>query len=142
MIDVKVLKDHLYDVISAIHEVHRELGSGINEFCYQEGLELELQERNIAYSREAPFHPTYHGRAMQASFRVDFICKQDVVVECKAVLELTNEHRAQLFNYMRLLGLPCGILVNFSPRFMQIERYFYDSELKKVVTTKGTAFTF
>ena len=51
MIDVKVLKDHMYDVISAIHEVHRELGSGINEFCYQEGLELELQERNIAYSR-------------------------------------------------------------------------------------------
>lgn len=142
MIDVKVLKDHMYDVISAIHEVHCELGSGINEFCYQEGLELELQERNIAYSREAPFHPTYHGRAMQVSFRVDFICKQDIVVECKAVLELTNEHRAQLFNYMRLLGLPCGILVNFSPRFMQIERYFYDSELKKVVTTKGTAFTF
>lgn len=32
MIDVKVLKDHMYDVISAIHEVHRELGSGINEF--------------------------------------------------------------------------------------------------------------
>lgn len=94
MIDVKVLKDHMYDVISAIHEVHCELGSGINEFCYQEGLELELQERNIAYSREAPFHPTYHGRAMQASFRVDFICKQDIVVECKAVLELTNEHRA------------------------------------------------
>ena len=47
MIDVKVLKDHMFDVISAIHEVHRELGSGINEFCYQEGLELELQERNI-----------------------------------------------------------------------------------------------
>lgn len=71
MIDVKVLKDHMYGVISAIHEVHRELGSGINEFCYQEGLELELQERNIAYSREAPFHPhlSWQGHAGELSCR-------------------------------------------------------------------------
>lgn len=57
MIDVKVLKDHMYDVISAIHEVHRELGSGINEFCYQEGLELELQERTSLIRVRLRFTP-------------------------------------------------------------------------------------
>lgn len=57
MIDVKVLKDHMYDVISAIHEVHRELGSGINEFCYQEGLELELQERTSRIRVRLRFTP-------------------------------------------------------------------------------------
>lgn len=57
MIDVKVLKDHMYDVISAIHEVHRELGSGINEFCYQEGLELELQERKSLIRVRLRFTP-------------------------------------------------------------------------------------
>ena len=58
MIDVKVLKDHMFDVISAIHEVHRELGSGINEFCYQEGLGLGRREREMAEWGEAPFGPT------------------------------------------------------------------------------------
>ena len=37
-------------------------------------------------------------------------------------------HRAQLFNYMRLLKKPCGILVNFAPKFATIERYLFDIE--------------
>ena len=57
MIDVKVLKDHMYDVISAIHEVHRELGSGINEFCYQEGLELELKKGTLLIRVRLRFTP-------------------------------------------------------------------------------------
>lgn len=142
MIDVKQLKTRMYDVIGAMHEVHRELGAGINEYCYQEGLEMELKERKIEYLREASFHPSYHGQVMQAVYRVDFICKKDIVVECKAVASLTDNHRAQLFNYMRLLSASCGILVNFAPRFAEIERYFYDRELKRIVTTEGTPFSF
>jgi len=142
MIEVKCLKQHLYDVIGATHEVHRELGAGVNEYCYQEGLEMELIERRIPYLREASFHPAYHGKAMQATYRVDFICKQDIIVECKSVTKLSCDHRAQLFNYMRLLSLPCGILVNFAPRYAEIERYFYDAELKRIVTTEGTPFFF
>lgn len=138
MIEIQKLKQHMYDVIGAIHEVHRELGPGLNEFCYQEGFEMELKERNIPYRREMSFHPSYHKKKMEASFRVDFLCKENVIVECKAVTALTDSHRAQLFNYMRLLGAPCGILVNFTPRFATIERYFYDKDLKKVVTTEGT----
>ncbi|MBR0275900.1 MAG: GxxExxY protein, partial [Prevotella sp.] len=48
-----------------------------------------------------------------------------------------NNHRAQLFNYMRLSKLPCGILVNFAPIFAKIERYFYDDELKEILTVDG-----
>lgn len=140
MIDIKQLKAHMYDVIGAIHEVHREIGAGVNEYCYQEGLEMELKERGIQYCRESSFHPTYHGKVMQATYRVDFICKRNIVVECKSVSNLSNDHRAQLFNYMRLLGVPCGVLVNFAPRYAEIERYFYDMEQKRIVTTEGNPF--
>ena len=140
MIDIKQLKAHMYDVIGAIHEVHREIGAGVNEYCYQEGLEMELKERDIQYCRESSFHPTYHGKVMQATYRVDFICKRNIVVECKSVSNLSNDHRAQLFNYMRLLGVPCGVLVNFAPRYAEIERYFYDMEQKRIVTTEGNPF--
>ena len=52
MMDIEALKNYAYDTIGAIHEVHKELGPGLNEKIYQEGLQLELSERNIAYKKE------------------------------------------------------------------------------------------
>ena len=137
MVDVSKLKTHIFDVVGAIHAVHKELGPGPNELCYQEGLQMQLAEQGIAFSREQSFHPTYHQVKMEALYRVDFICKDDIIVECKSVAELTNNHRAQLFNYLRLLKRPCGILVNFAPQFATIERYFYDEDLKCILSVEG-----
>lgn len=131
------MKDNLYEVVGAIHEVHRELGVGLNEFCYQEGLEMELTERGIAFERELSFHPTYHGKPMSTMFRLDFLCMDKIIVECKAVDYLAQIHRAQLFNYMRLLKKPFGILVNFSAVFAEIERYRYNLESNKILTFNG-----
>ena len=69
---------------------------------------------------------------------IDFLCKSDVIVECKSVLVLTPPHRAQLFNYMRLLKMPCGILVNFLPQYAEIERYFFDVEKRAIVPVNKT----
>lgn len=137
MIDIEEYKKHVYDVVGALHEVHKELGAGLNEYCYQEGLQMQLEESNIPFRKEVSFHPTYHGREMTTLYRIDFLCKDDIIVECKAVTELTTNHRAQLFNYMRLMACPCGILVNFAPNYATIERYFYDKDLKDIVGTDG-----
>ena len=120
MIDIAKLKNHIYDVVGAIHEVHKELGPGLSEYCYQEGLQMQLGEQQIVFQREKIFHPTYHGRLLHAEYRMDFLCKEDIIVECKSVTEL-----------------PCGILVNFAPIFAKIERYFYDDELKEILTVDG-----
>ncbi len=140
MVNIAQLKEHMYDVIGAIHEVHSELGAGLNEICYQEGLQMQLEEQGITYTREQSFHPTYHNKEMEALFRIDFLCKGDIIVECKSVSELTPSHRAQLFNYMRLLKKPCGILVNFAPNNYDIERYFYDIENNNIITIRGKIF--
>ena len=55
--NISKLKEHIFDVVGAIHEVHHELGPGLNEYCYQEGLEIELTERGIPFYRELSFHP-------------------------------------------------------------------------------------
>lgn len=138
MVNTKELKEHIYDVVGALHEVHKELGVGLNEFCYQEGLEMELSENAIPFRREVSFHPVYHGKQMRAFYRIDFLCKEDIIVECKAVEKLTDTHRAQLFNYLRLLHVSCGILVNFAPKYMEIERYFYDKDSQNIITTDGS----
>jgi GxxExxY protein len=137
MINLDIEKKKMYDIVGAIHDVHRFLGPGLNESCYQEAMELQLKDVSISYKREMSFHPSYRGIELNATFRVDFLCKGDVIVECKAVPELSPNHRAQLFNYMRLLEKPCGILVNFLPKFDVVERYFYDKESKNIIAVDG-----
>lgn len=137
MINIEALKDHAYDTIGAIHEVHKELGPGLNEKIYQEGLQLELTERTIPFAKELSFHPLYHGIEMEATYRQDFFVKESIVVELKAVDKLVSEHKSQLFNYMRLVGAPVGILVNFYPKFAEIERYFFDIETEEIYGSDG-----
>ena len=74
---------------------------------------------------------------MKTHYRVDFLCKEDIILECKSVEQLNNNHRAQLFNYMRLLYLPCGILVNFAPKNIDIQRFFFDSEKRDIIDVYG-----
>ena len=107
MKQIQELKDYCYDVIGAIHEVHKELGAGLNEYVYQEGLKIELSERDIPFEKEVTFHPHYHGIIMEATYRLDFLVKGNIVVELKSVTELCDENRAQLFNYMRLCMQCC-----------------------------------
>lgn len=137
MLDFDVEKKKFYDIVGIIHEVHKHLGPGLNESCYQEAMELQLIDAAIPYCREMGFHPTYKGRSLQAAFRIDFLCNHDVIVECKAIPEINPNHRAQLFNYMRLLEKPCGILVNFLPKYADIERYLYDKKTKNILGMDG-----
>ena len=137
MIDLQQLRDHIFDVVGALYEVHKELGPGLNEYCYQEGLRLQLEEQNIPYQKELSIHPSYHGKAMDAIYRVDFLCKGDIIIECKSVDELNPDLRAQLYNYMRLLKCPCGIIVNFAGKKAIVERYFFDKEENDILTVDG-----
>jgi GxxExxY protein len=139
--DLDILKSMMFPVIGAIYEVHRELGPGLNEYVYQEGLAMQLAEDGIGYEREKEFIPTYHNCEMNAKYRLDFVCMEQIIVECKAVEQLTVNHRAQLFNYMRLTKIPMGILVNFSQKSAVIERYFLDTQKSEIMSMDGTVLT-
>lgn len=139
--DLDILKSAMYPVIGAIYEVHKELGPGLNEYVYQEGLRMQLEEENIAFEREKEYTPIYHDRIMNAIYRLDFVCMDQIIVECKAVEQLTINHRAQLFNYMRLTKLPMGILVNFSQKSAVIERYFFDTQKNEIMSMDGTVLS-
>ena len=139
--DLQYYKNFMYPVIGALYEVHKELGPGLNEYVYQEGLGMQLEEENIAFEREKEYTPIYHDRTMNAKYRLDFVCMNQIIVECKAVEQLSVNHRAQLFNYMRLTKLPMGILVNFSQKSAVIERYFFDTQKNEIMSMDGTVLT-
>ena len=140
-LDLQYYKNFMYPVIGAIYEVHKELGPGLNEYVYQEGLGMQLEEENIAFEREKEYTPIYHDRTMNAKYRLDFVCMNQIIVECKAVEQLSVNHRAQLFNYMRLTKLPMGILVNFSQKSAVVERYFFDVQKSEIMSMDGTVLS-
>ena len=140
-IDIVKLKEFIYPIVGAIYEVHRELGPGLNEYVYQEGLAMQLEEEHMMFEREKEYTPLYHKRIMNARYRLDFVCMDSIIIECKAVEQLTINHRAQLFNYMRLTKLPVGLLVNFSQKSAVIERYIYHHTTGEILSMDGLVLT-
>lgn len=123
---VAQLKEHVYDIIGCCQDVHRELGPWLNEFVYQEALKIAFEEKQVPFVKEYYFQVSYHGHFLSHKHYMDFLCKDDVVVECKAVSSLGVEQRQQLWNYMRLTNTPYGILFNFAPVRDQCEKYYYN----------------
>ena len=93
--------------------VYNTLGSGFLEAVYQEALELELAKRNIPYEREKELSICYNGVVLKQTYRADFVCYGNIIVELKAVAHLDDTHRSQVFNYLKATGYKLGLLLNF-----------------------------
>jgi GxxExxY protein len=106
-------KEECYEIYGAVFEVYRELGSGFLEAVYQECLERELETRNIPFDAGVVLSLTYKGDRLDQTYRADLVCYNKILVELKAVKEIGDEHRAQVFNYLKATGLRLGLLVNF-----------------------------
>jgi GxxExxY protein len=113
-----------YAILGACFEVYKEKGCGFLEAVYQESLGIEFELQGIPAKPLVPLSLTYKGRMLKKSYEADFICYDKVLVELKAVSALTDEHRAQIQNYLHATGLRVGLLVNFGhcPK-VEHERY-------------------
>jgi len=107
------------EIIGAGIEVHRHLGPGLLESAYRECLCWELQHRGLAVQRELALPLCYKGLCLDASYRLDLIVNERVLVELKAVDRLAPVHTAQAITYLRLSGLHLGLLMNFNARVLK-----------------------
>ena len=109
-------------IINACMAVHNELGNGFLEAVYQDALEIEFQDRNIPFVREAKIPIFYKGRQISKEYYADFICYGKIIVELKCVSRLVNAHKAQVINYLHGTGLQIGLLFNFAEASLKWER--------------------
>ena len=118
-----LFEEETFVIRGSVFEVYREMGAGFLEPVYQECLERELHLRDIPFVAQKDLLLKYKGQALEQRYKPDIICFDKIIVELKAVSELGNDHKAQLFNYLRASGLRLGLLVNFGhyPK-VQIER--------------------
>ena len=108
-----ILKEEAYAVVGAAIDVHRELGPGFLESIYQEAMEIELTSRKIPFVAQQPISVRYKGLILKKQYFADLVCFERIIVEIKALPQLSVTETAQLLNYLKGTGFPVGILINF-----------------------------
>ena len=103
-------------------EVHTRLGHGFLESVYQEALALEFDRQKIPYTKEVELPIFYRDVRLKTSYRADFICYGDVLVELKALSNITGVEESQVINYLKTTGLEIGLLINFGEPSLRYKR--------------------
>lgn len=119
-----LFEEETFAIRGAVFEVYRELGCGFLEAVYQECLEKELKAKGIPFLSQPELTLNYKGQRLQQTYKPDLICYDQIILELKAVKEISPEHKAQVINYLKATNLKLGLLINFGscPK-AQIERF-------------------
>ncbi len=118
-------EDLTYKIIGAAKEVYKELGFGYLESVYEDALCYELSLININYQRQVELDVYYKNVVFEHRFRADLLVENRVLVENKAVKQITVQDEAQLINYLKTTRLRVGLLFNFgAEKFEMFRRIF------------------
>lgn len=102
----------------AVYEVHKRLGIGLQESLYQEALAIELDYQGIPFEREKRYNVYYRGQRLDHYYFADFVCYDKIILEVKSVSQLTDQHKAQVRNYIGIAEKRLGLLYNFNDKYM------------------------
>jgi GxxExxY protein len=105
-------------VLGCALKVHRALGPGLLENAYEACLSYELANAGIEHQRQLALPVVYDGTQIDLGYRLDLLVEGKVVVEVKAIDQLTPVHRAQLLSYLKLGRHKLGYLLNFNVRML------------------------
>jgi GxxExxY protein len=106
--------------------IKKELGGGHKEIIYERALEEELTRKGIRFSRQVSLPVLYRDKQI-GTYRPDFIIEDSIILELKALSFIGAEAKKQLWTYLKNTKYSLGILVNFSPTELQIQRVVYDT---------------
>ena len=101
-------------VLDAAFHVHTVLGPGLLESVYEAALVLELRKRELRVEVQKPIPVFYEGQQLDVGFRADLVVEGLVLVELKSVEAVTPLFKKITNNYVRLIPLRLGYLINFN----------------------------
>lgn len=110
-------------VIQSAYNVRLQLPAGFLESVYQKALLIELEKNGISAKGEVPIN-VYYDECVIGEFRADIVIENKIIIELKAVQNLSLIHEAQLVNYLTATKIDCGLLINFGGERIEIKRKF------------------
>lgn len=112
------------EIINAFYQVYKTLGYGFLEKVYENALAYELRKRNYDVIVQMPLAVYYDGVVIGEYF-ADLVVNDVVILELKAVENITGQHEAQLLNYLKATKIDVGLILNFGPK-PQVARKIFE----------------
>jgi GxxExxY protein len=106
-------------VIEEAIGIHREFGPGLFESVYEAVLVGRLRSRGLKVDKQVQIKAVFDGEIFDPAFKIDVLVDDRLVIELKAVEQLSKAHAKQLLTYLRLMHQPVGLLLNFSEATMK-----------------------
>lgn len=103
-----------YKVVSCAIEVHKLLGPGLLESIYEECFIEELKSNDFQVISQEKIPLVYKGKILKSELKLDLLINDCIIVELKAVDEMHPIYKSQLLTYLKLTGIPKGLLINFN----------------------------
>ena len=113
--------DLTYQIIGGAMRVHTELGPGLREKPYENGLAIDLEEQGLDYARQPRHAILYHNRPV-GDCQPDLVVEDEVVVDCKSISKIGENEIGQMLNYLRILKKDTGLTLNFQPVKLEVKR--------------------
>ena len=118
-------KEHTDRIIRAFYNVYNSLGYGFLEKIYEKAMVIELEKFEINTVPQSSIK-VYYDKKLVGEYYADLLVENEVIVEIKAVRNLSIEHEAQLLNYLKATDKEVGLLLNFGAH-PEIRRKVYDN---------------
>ena len=118
-----IYKELSFNIIGLCMEVHKKLGAGFVEVVYKDALEYELIKCGINFQREKTYSVEYKDIVLKHQFYADFVIENKIIIEVKAVKELSEIHASQTINYLKVSKNKLGLLINFGEDRLTYKRY-------------------
>ena len=84
---------------------------------------MTLIEAGFKAEHEKPLSVHFKGHVV-GNYYADIIVDDSLIIEMKALKNLTPEHSAQTIHYLKATGIKNGLLINFGTTPIQIKRLF------------------
>ena len=120
-------------IVGVAMEVYNEWGAGLLESAYEAGMKHLLdKDPTIKVERQKPLPMYWKDELLEDHYRIDLVIN-NVIVELKACKFVSNEHKRQLHNYMRLTKTTYGLLINFSDKqvFSEAFKLYPNGDIEK-----------
>ena len=108
-------------ILGCAFEVINDLGHGSLEAVYENALMVALEDKGLSAESQKAIGVRFRGRPV-GIYYADLIVEDKVLVELKAVSNLSPEHSAQVINYLNATGIKVGLLINFGNPRLQYKR--------------------
>lgn len=117
-----------HTIIGCAYKVHNVLGSGFLEKVYENALKIELGKLNIDAKQQQELQVWYEGQTV-GSYYADLWIEDQLIIEVKAVQNLSAAHELQLVHYLTATHIDNGLLINFGSA-VQVKRKFREYKRK------------